>query len=202
MINKSHIDGNGNVVIQDSDNSTITINLDNPNQIRKFFIDFQSQLSKLPKKILAELQKHNNLENELKVGANVYLTVMAGIAEYEVNSVMWGVTIKNLTKEHRYFNQPYFKFSPKFELEEGFKHNTFIMFAKEQIQFPVRLEYGQVLNLTFEVNHKQFELFRKNTSENAVLTVYCGTTVGELYNSNDYKLDKFVKDYEAIKRTR
>lgn len=202
MLNKSHIDGHGNVVIQDADNSTITINLADTEQVRKFFIDFQTKLSELPQEILTELQKHNNIETEMKVGANIYLTVIAAIPDFGNNAVLWGVTITNLTKEHRYFNQPYFKVSPKFELKPGLEHDTFMMFPKEQLQFPVRLEYGQVLNLTFEVNPNQFELFRKNATEDAFLTGYCGTTVGELYNSNDYKLDKFVKDYEAIKRAR
>jgi|SRR5690554_1509174 len=202
MLNKSHIDGHGNVVIQDADNSTITINLADTEQVRKFFIDFQMKLAELPREILTELQKHNDLEKELKVGANIYLTVIAAIGQLGGNSVLWGLSITNLTKEHRYFNQPYFKVSPKFELEPGLEHDTFMMFPKEQLSFPVRLEYGQVLHLTFEVNPKQFELFQKNATEDAILTGYCGTTVGELYNSNDYKLDKFVKDYEAIKRVR
>ncbi|WP_409965972.1 hypothetical protein PIECOFPK_02366 [Mycovorax composti] len=202
MLNKSHIDGHGNVVIQDADNSTITINLSDTEQVRKFFIDFQNKLSELPREILTELQKHNNLESEMKVGANIYLTVIAEFADFGNNAVLWGVTITNLTKEHRYFNQPYFKVSPKFELELGLEHDTFMMFPKEQLKFPVRLEYGEVLSLTFEVNPKQFALFEKNATDDAFLTCYCGTTVGELYNSNEYKLNKFVKDYEAIKKVR
>jgi hypothetical protein len=202
MLNKSHIDGHGNVVIQDADNSTITINLSDTEQVRKFFIDFQNKLSELPREILIELQKHNNLESEMKVGANIYLTVIAAFADFGNNAVLWGVTITNLTKEHRYFNQPYFKVSPKFELESGLEHDTFIMFPKEQLKFPVRLEYGEVLSLTFEVNPNQFALFQKNATNDAFLTCYCGTTVGELFNSNEYKLDKFVKDYEAIKKVR
>lgn len=202
MLNKSHIDGHGNVVIQDADNSTITINLADTEQVRKFFIDFQAKLSELPREILTELQKHNNLETEMKVGANIYLTVIAAIADFANNAVLWGVTITNQTKEQRYFNQPYFKVSPRFELEPGLEHDTFMMFPKEKLKFPVRLEYGEVLSLTFEVNPNQFALFKKNATEDAFLTCYCGTTVGELYNSNDYKLDKFVKDYEAIKKVR
>lgn len=202
MLNKSHIDGHGNVVIQDADNSTITINLSDTEQVRKFFIDFQNKLSELPREILTELQKHNNLESEMKVGANIYLTVIAAFADFGNNAVLWGVTITNLTKENRYFNQPYFKVSPKFELEPGLEHDTFMMFPKEQLKFPVRLEYGEVLSLTFEVNPNQFALFQKNATDDASLTCYCGTTVGELYNSNEYKLDKFVRDYEAIKKVR
>lgn len=203
MLNKSHIDGNGNVVIQDSENSTITINLADTDEIRKFLIDFQTQLSQLPSYILKELQEHNNLEKEIKIGANIYLTILAVTPEYGGNSsVLWGVTITNLTKEHRYFNQPYFKVSPAFDLGEGITHDTFLMFNKENVPFPVRLEYGQVLNLTFEVNQNQFETFKKNITEESTMTAFCGTTVGELYTSDDYKLAKFQEEYEAIKKVR
>ena len=167
-----YLDGSGNVVIQDAKNATITIN------------------------------NTDNLETaaEIKKEANIYLTVIAAIPEFGRNAVLWGVTIANLTKEHRYFNQPYFKVSPKFELEQGVEHDTFMMFPQERIQFPIKLEYGEKQSLTFEVNPNQFALFKKNATEDAILTAYCTTTLGELYNSNDYKLDKFVKDYEAIKQ--
>ena len=166
-----YLDGSGNVVIQDAKNANITIN------------------------------SAENLETEIKEEASIYLTVIAAIPDFGSNAVLWGVTITNLSKEQRYFNQPYFKVSPKFELEAGLEDDTFMMFSQERVQFPVRLEYGQTLNLTFEVNPNQFALFEKNsTKKDAILTAYCTTTVGGLYNSNDYRLDKFVKDYEAIKK--
>ena len=52
MINKAEIDGNGNILIQDADNSEITINVNSPEEIRNFFIDFQDKLSEIPKQIL------------------------------------------------------------------------------------------------------------------------------------------------------
>lgn len=196
--NNSHIDGNGNIVIQDLDNSTITINLANNEQIRKFLIDFQQRLSELPIDVLNELKKHNELETELKVGANIYLTVIGAFPEVGKNAVLWGITITNLTKEIRYFNQPYFKVSPIFELEEGLEHDTFMLFPKERIRFPFRLEYGQVLNISYQINPSQFALFEKNSTDEAFIQAFCGTTVGELYNSNEYQLRKFVREYQAI----
>lgn len=44
-INKSFIDGDGNVVIQNADNSTITVNVGDNEQIRTFIIEFQKQLA-------------------------------------------------------------------------------------------------------------------------------------------------------------
>lgn len=46
-INKATVDGNGNIVIQGNDNSEITINVDKPDEIRQFLIDFQTQLNQL-----------------------------------------------------------------------------------------------------------------------------------------------------------
>lgn len=200
--NDSYVDGNGNIVIQDADNSTITINVNDTEQVRNFLINFQKRLEKLPIEILTQLQKHNQIELEVKTGANLYLTVIAAIAEFGGNSVLWGLTITNLTKEIRYFNQPYFKVSPKIELEAGLEHDTFVMFQKENVQFPFRLEYGQVISLTYQINPIQFALFEKNAIDEAFIQAFCGTTVGELYSSNDYKLDKLVKDYYSIMRVK
>lgn len=201
-INDSYIDGNGNVVIQNADNSTITINLSDTEQIRKFLIDFQKQLSNLPIEVLNALEKHNDLEKQIIVDANIYLTVLAEIADYGRNSVLLGITIKNLTKENRYFNQPYFKVSPKFVLEHGLEHDTFMLFSRENINYPVKLEYGQVRNLSYDINPNIFQLFKNNATEESFLQAFCGTTVGELYSSNEYKLDKLVKDYIAITNVR
>ncbi|WP_396179352.1 hypothetical protein [Flavobacterium sp.] len=201
-INKSFIDGDGNVVIQNADNSTITVNIGDNEQIRTFLIEFQKQLAELPIEILNTLQKNLDLENEIKVGANYYLTVIAALSTMGNNGVMWGITITNLTKEIRYFNQPYFKVSPKFELEPGLEHDTFMMFPIEKVTFPIRLEYGQVLSLTFEINPNAFAMFEKNATPDSFIQAFGGTTVGEIYSSNEYKLDKLVSDYKSIMKVR
>jgi hypothetical protein len=69
MINKAEIDGDGNIVIQDADNSEITINMNNPEEIRNFFIDFQTRLSEIPKQIIDLMQSKNSNEVEITKGA-------------------------------------------------------------------------------------------------------------------------------------
>lgn len=189
-------------LIQNADNSTITVNIGDNEQIRTFLIEFQKQLAELPIEILNTLQKNLDLENEIKVGANYYLTVIAALSTMGNNGVMWGITITNLTKEIRYFNQPYFKVSPKFELEPGLEHDTFMMFPIEKVTFPIRLEYGQVLSLTFEINPNAFAMFEKNATPDSFIQAFGGTTVGEIYSSNEYKLDKLVSDYKSIMKVR
>lgn len=48
MFNKpleAKIDGNGNVIIQDTDNSTITINMNNPEEVSKALVNLNDRLS-------------------------------------------------------------------------------------------------------------------------------------------------------------
>lgn len=197
-ITESYIDGNGNIVIQNADNSKITINVSDNNEVRKFLIQSQDKLSQLPTEILNQLKAHLDLEKEITIGANIYLTVIAAISDYGKNNVLWGVTITNLTKEIRYFNRPYFKVTPTLKLDEGLEHDTFLMFPNERIDFPVRLEYGQVVTLTFSIVPNAFAAFKESASPEAYIEVFCGTTVGELYSSNQYKLEKFVSEYMSI----
>lgn len=199
MLDKSHIDGNGNIVIQNADKSTITINLFDTEALRQFIIEFQNKLSEFPKEIITEIQKHNKLEYQVKAGANIYLSVVGEFTRNSTNKVYWNITIINLTKEHRYFYQPYFKTSNKLKMSENSEHDTFILLLKNSIDFPTRLEYGQVLNLQYEVNKNLFSLFK--AYEDNSINAYCQTTVGELYDSNVYKFERFLKEYEQIINT-
>ena len=52
MNDKVEVRGDGNLVIQHADNSEIVIHMDNPKEIRDFLIDFQQDISSLPKKII------------------------------------------------------------------------------------------------------------------------------------------------------
>jgi len=107
MINKAEIDGNGNILIQDADNSEITINVNSPEEIRNFFIDFQAKLSEIPKQILELMESKNSNEIEVDKGANVYLSLnllfdTGGFSG--ISGISFGVTITNLTKENRFYD--------------------------------------------------------------------------------------------------
>lgn len=152
MINKAEIDGNGNVLIQDSDNSEITINMNNPEEIRKFLIDFQQKLSSLPKKILELMENKNTNEIQIDSGANVYLSLAFLIEPGAITGISFGVTITNLTKENRFFNAPFFKLSVPFE--ENF--DTFAMTDTiHKVIFPKKLEYGEVVSEAYKSNIKR-----------------------------------------------
>lgn len=199
-INRASIDGNGNFVIQGNDNSEITINSNNPDEIRKFFIDFQNQLNKLPTKILELMESKNPNDVEIKKGANIYFGLNIGISPYGggIQGISFGVTITNLTKENRFFNSPFFKFSTEFE--DGV--DSFILLSRSNnIEFPKKLEYGEVASEDYPLKPKSKEVFEKIISKDkeATLKVVVNTTVGEVYNSNEYTVKRILDHFQYAK---
>ncbi len=197
---KSSIDGNGNIVIQNVSGTTITINPGNPEELRQFLIDFSQRLSELPIEVVSLLeQKSKEMNSEIIKGANLYLTVLAEVSGHGVTGVSWGTTITNLTREIRYFNQPYFKVSPSFRLGEGMEHDTFMMMQRQGtiVRFPYRLEFGQIVDCAFPVIPNAFRLYEEINIEGAFIQAFVSTTIGEIYSSRQYPISKFVGDYRT-----
>ena len=196
MINKAEIDGNGNIVIQDSDNTEVTINVNDPKEIRQFFIDFQNKLSSLPNEILELMESKNPNDAEVKEGANVYLGINLAFMEGGgIIGISFGVTITNLTKENRFFNSPFFKFSIPFKGNV----DTFMLLDKRyNIQFPKKLEYGEVVTEDYPLRPNSREIFDEIIAKdpNATLKAVVNTTVGEVYTSNEYRVDKLLENYK------
>ena len=189
MINKSSIDGNWNIVIQDSNNSTITINTDNPQEIRKFLIEFQNQLQYLPREILELMESKKTNKIDIDNDANIYLSFNLLTSGYGDMDYAIGVTITNLTKEIRFSNSPFFKTSETIDHDM----DTFIM--TETIQkavFPKRLEYGEVVSESYRIKSGVFEILDKVLAkdEDAFLQAISTTTLGEVYKSNKYSIKK------------
>ena len=95
MGTKVEIDGNGNIVIQKVEGSTITINPDIPEEVRKALIDYQSLISDLPNKFLQILMENNSQEPPT-TGANIYLGLNF-LANNGICGVSISVQITNLT---------------------------------------------------------------------------------------------------------
>lgn len=197
MINKAEIDGNGNILIQDADNSEITINVNSPEEIRNFFIDFQDKLSEIPKQILELMESKNSNEIEIDKGANVYLSLnllfdTGGFSG--ISGISFGVTITNLTKENRFFNAPFFKLSVPFEGNV----DTFVMTdIMNNVVFPKKLEYGEVVTENYQIRPQSKEIYDKVIAqdENATIQIIVSTTIGEIYKSNEYKVSKLLENY-------
>lgn len=195
MMNKATIDGNGNVIIQDSDNSEIVINMNNPEEIRKFFIDFQNKLNQLPKQIIDVMETKNTPNEQFESAANVYLGLDFLISGVGIIGISFSVTVTNLTKEHRYFNSPFFKTSVPFDGEL----DTFVLTnPMNEISFPKRLEYGEVFKQSYTIMPQSKEIYDKLITKdpNSIIQVIVNTTIGEIFRSNEYRVSKLLENFK------
>lgn len=202
MANKATIDGQGNIVIQDVEGSTIIINPNNSQELRKLIMDFGSKLSELPAHILKMIEEKQDIDSEIKNGANLHLTVLAELHEYGGgNRLKFGLTITNLTKENRFFNQPFFKVHPMFELKKGVEHDTFVMFPEQGDVFAKKLEYGEPFSVTYEIKSGAYQMFEgsmKKDKEGSYIQAFTSTTVGELYESNRFTIKTLFENLKLI----
>lgn len=195
------IDGDGNVVIQNSDNSSITINLNNPKEVRRGLMNLQHEMNTLPLKIIQELMKHNDSKVPA-VGANIYLSLnimfetIGNRPTGNILGISFGVSVTNTNKEHRYFYEPSFKVSTPFD--NGL--DTFVMTDKhpDNPVFPRRLEYGEPFTVYYNIS--DMKLFKElvERDDNASITAIVNTTLGEVFCSNECKLKELLEDERLV----
>lgn len=202
MGNNVHIDGNGNIVIQEADGAIITINPDNSAEVRQLIINLGNQISKLPQEVLEMINEKQDLDSPIKKGANVYLTVLVEAAPYRVRGFRFGITVTNLTEGYRYFNQPTFKVKPPFQIKEGFEHDSFVMITDQNDPFPCRLEYGQPVSVSYPIKPGVIPMYEAILAKDkdAYLQCFISTTVGELFESEPYKVSRLLADLEFGRR--
>lgn len=194
---KAIIDGNGNIVIQKVEGSTITINPAVPEEVRKALIDHQSLIADLPDKIIQMLMENNAKEPPV-IGANVYLGLSYIAGENGLGGVTISVQITNLTKEIRFFNKPFFKVSVPFEKNA----DTFMMtnVIGGAIDFPRKMEYGEVVSENYLLVPGNIQMFEELMAKDAdvKLTAYVSTTLGEVYKSEPYPVSDIVKQRKYV----
>jgi len=198
MINKAEIDGNGNIVIQDADKSEITINSNNTAELKKFLIDFQTKLNEMPKEIIDLMESKDLNKVTPENGANIYLSLNFLVQPSTINGIAFGVTITNLTKENRFFNSPFFKFSTPFEGNA----DTFKMVeVLNNIVFPKKLEYGEVVTELYPIRPQSKEIYDKllEKDKDATIEAIVTTTVGEIYSSDEYKISDLLENWKYVK---
>ena len=195
----AQVTGDGNIVIQNSDNTTITIDTKNIVELRKQITNLQGQLNILSPQILQVMQqnvKDAGTNNLPLVDANIYFSI-----DFLTNGVSRGmgfsITITNLTKEHRYFTQPSFNLSHPFQGADSFVLTSLI--GKDP-QFPIRLEYGQPVTVHYTIGQGQIDFFREvmSMNEDASIAVVSYTTVGEIYRSNEHTIKEILSSYAKI----
>lgn len=203
MINKADIDGNGNIIIQNADNSIITVNSNNPEELKRLLIDLQNQIDKLPLKII-KLMEEKKTNDVIITGANVHLELnfllemLCNKPNGKIGGISFSVTITNLTKENRFFNAPSFK--PSVPIEGGFDcfMLTEVVQGQEKIKFPKKLEYGEVVSQAYYIRPDSKEIFDKlfQQDSNATIVAIVSTTIGEIYKSNEYKVSQLLENFK------
>jgi len=198
MSAKVDIDGNGNIVIQKVEGSTITINPSIPEEVRKALIEHQSLISELPDRIIQILMSNNTKEPPI-IGANIYLGINYIISGFSIEGVSMNVQITNLTKEIRFYYKPFFKVSIPIERNA----DTFIMtnVVGEAIVFPRKMEYGEVVSEGYQLVPNNIGMFEKLLEKDidATITAYVTTTLGEVYKSEPYPIKDIVKQGKYVK---
>lgn len=145
--------------------------------------------------ILQKLKKGDNIpviqkETEQKKVANIFLSQNILFSEFQgVYGATIGVTITNMTKEYRYYTEPFFKLST---VLEG-KVDTFYMTDKmENIQFPIKMEWGQPLTVNYELNLNLLSMLKQLPVETTLKAIVT-TTIGEKFESNEVKISDLTK---------
>ena len=140
--------------------------------------------------------KDAGIGNLPAVDANIYFSI-----DILTNGVSRGmgfsITITNLTKEHRYFSQPSFNLSHRYKGADSFILTTAI---GKEIEFPVRLEYGQPVTVHYTIGDGQIKFLNEvyTQNEDASIAVVSSTTVGEIYRSNEHTIKHILSSYAQI----
>ena len=203
MLNKeAKVEGDNNITIQNSDNSTIVVNLNNPEDVKNALLDIQGRISQIPLDIIQKLMEHNN-ENAPIAGAKVYLSVNLALPTYNnrltgtIAGISFGVTVINTCKEHRYFYEPSFKSSVPIDGHI----DTFMMVNKidKNLVFPKRLEYGEPFTIYYNVPN--MDVFKKLIAkdEEAKISAVVNTTLGDVFLSDPYPLKKLLQDEKYMR---
>lgn len=151
-------------------------------------------------KILKKLKKEPSIpitEKEQETTKNIYTSVYAiTYNEKDIQEVTIGVVITNVMKEYRYFNEPYFSLS---ETLLGAADAFYLTEKMEQINFPIKLEYGEVARVSYLLKYESKEVIWEKLSKESKYQAIVTTTVGEKYKSNEVKVQMVLDAFDMIK---
>ena len=156
---------------------------------------------KLAELIIKKLEKEVVLpvtEREQENEGKIYLSLNALISQFDgiVGSSI-GVSITNTIKDYRYFYEPTFK------LTHPLKGSADALYFTEKVvpvDFPVKLEYGQVINVNYKLTPRAltdiWEKLPADTQMYAIVT----TTVGEKFKSNQVDVSDIIRSLKRSQR--
>lgn len=165
------------------------------------FIDLRKNTpEELANKILKKLEKEASIplpEKEQVTNGNIYASVyVITYDEVNIHEVSIAVTITNVMKEHRYFNEPYFQLS---EVIMGNAASFYLMDKIEPVSLPIKLEYGEVAKVSYRLKYESKDGMWEKLSNEAFFQAIVTTTVGERYKSNKVKASMVLDSFNMIK---
>ncbi|MCD4772979.1 MAG: TIR domain-containing protein [Bacteroidales bacterium] len=166
------------------------------------FIDLRKNTpEQLANKILKKLEKEPSIpvtEKEQETDGNIFASVyVITYDQVNVHEVSIGVTMTNVMKEHRYFNEPSFLLS---EAVIGNADAFYLIDKIEPIKFPIKLEYGEVAKASYRLKYESKDGFWEKLSKDAFFQAEVTTTVGERYKSNKVKAQMVLDSFGMIKK--
>ncbi|MDI9312175.1 MAG: TIR domain-containing protein [Limnohabitans sp.] len=160
------------------------------------FLDLRKiSAEKLAHLIIKKLEKEPTVplqEQQQEDVETVYLGIksLAGAMSYNYRGLGLGISFTNTNKEHRYINQPYFELSDKLE---GIGSKTFYLVEKlDNIEFPIKLEYGQSFNVTYLLKTGTIDIWKK-LPKDATIQAFVTSSVGEKFKSNKHETEKIIQ---------
>ena len=107
------------------------------------------------------------------------------------------VTVTNSSKEHRYFQEPFFKMSRPFD---GNADAFSILTVIDTNSYPVKLEFGQQFTASYRVDSKIAKVFIRLLSEDPSLSIKAvvNTTLGEVAESESFALERMKSDFGGL----
>jgi hypothetical protein len=141
-----------------------------------------SKLGKEPSVPIVEKMQPN--EGKIYLASNVLISEFQGVIGASL-----GVTITNINKEHRYFNEPYFQLSEPFDKGA----DTFYLVDKlRPATFPAKLEFGEVVTVDYKLEPRSIEFMWNKLSKDATVQAIVTTTIGERFKSNLVKVESVI----------
>ena len=126
----------------------------------------------------------------------VYLSVNMLFSEFQgLFGLAIGVQMTNDIKEHRYYNEPFFRLTKPFEN----KSDSLYFFEKvQEVRFPHKLEYGEVVSVNYNIKPLSLDKIWSKLPSDTEIYAIVTTTVGEKYTSNKVKVEEVVKGLSEI----
>lgn len=165
------------------------------------FLDLRKiSAEKLAHLIIKKLEKEPTVplqEQQQEDVETVYLgiKILAGAMSYDYRGLGLGISFTNTNKEHRYINQPYFELSDELE---GIGSKTFYLVEKlDNIEFPIKLEYGQSFSVTYLLKTGTIDFWKK-LPKNATIQAFVTSSVGEKFKSNKHETEKIIQVFNEM----